>query len=185
MTTEHNLFNQYEKLSKKVFDELAHLTKTILSFPTIHHIKFSCDAEPERGETIITVFDLIFNRDEKLYTEYLLLDDDKEVMALLELDEDKVDILDGILTDYVTTLFHSGDMHDSSEDALVIELDFDEIRKHHSESIKCPNCGNLNHGYPIGNTEPVFEHHPDPHQTWYEIHRCGSCSTIYGLFNGT
>jgi len=55
-----------------------------------------------------------------------------------------------------------------------------------SETYKCPNCGK--HGEiedVIFMTESVFNHEPDPHYTWTEIHKCPECSVIYKYTNGT
>lgn len=60
----------------------------------------------------------------------------------------------------------------------------EEVKK--SEDYKCPNCGSwTSEGSHMVSTPSEFQHEPDPHYSWIEVHRCKKCETIYQFRNST
>ena len=51
----------------------------------------------------------------------------------------------------------------------------------------CPNCNERCCGDEtmISKSRITFKESPDPHYSWYEIHKCQKCETLYLLHNGT
>ena len=52
---------------------------------------------------------------------------------------------------------------------------------------RCPNCGKMSEVVKtlIYQTEAIFEHVPDVHYEWVEVHKCDACGTKYKYNNAT
>lgn len=50
----------------------------------------------------------------------------------------------------------------------------------------CPKCNESSSDETItSKSKIIYKQFPDPHYSWYEIHKCQKCETLYLLHNGT
>ena len=57
----------------------------------------------------------------------------------------------------------------------------------YSDNYHCPNCGAMSEitQTMVYMTESIFNHEPDPHYSWEELHKCSQCESYYKYNNGT
>ena len=73
-----------------------------------------------------------------------------------------------------------------SQNKIEIVESIDEQYPLVEDSYSCPNCGShVASNIPLQKTEPMFSLEPDPHYEWQELHKCGSCETLFRITNGT
>lgn len=73
-------------------------------------------------------------------------------------------------------------------DAKIKQISMEELEGiPKAKDYSCPECNKESDMETslVGMTESKFEMFPDPHNSWFEKHKCLECDTIYQFVNGT